>query len=195
MKTNLNTRTMAIQTSLRLVVAGFCLVTAAAAQAESIALEDFENDLAEAPAVKTGWESKSGEFSSASMQRSTTDVKRGAGAGEIKFDVKPGSWALVQKKYEGAEWLKRGPKAISFWLRASGAGKMTVELEESYTFKWRKDVPLTDTTWHFVKINLKEFQCDDKRDMSSADLVDVKFVFYAGTGKIFLDDIQFEFEE
>lgn len=170
-------------------------MAAAAMQAASVALEDFETDLVEAPAVKTGWESKAGEFSSAQITRSTTEVKRGAGSGQVVFEVKPGSWALVQKKFEGAEWLARGPKAISFWLRGSGAGNLTVEMEESYTYKWRKEIPLTDTAWHFVKINFKDFACADKKDISPPHLVDVKFVSLGGSATIFIDDVQIEFEE
>lgn len=180
---------------IRYAMAGVWLMAAAAMQAASVALEDFETDLVEAPAVKTGWESKAGEFSSAQITRSTTEVKRGAGSGQVVFEVKPGSWALVQKKFEGAEWLARGPKAISFWLRGSGAGNLTVEMEESYTYKWRKEIPLTDTAWHFVKINFKDFACADKKDISPPHLVDVKFVSLGGSATIFIDDVQIEFEE
>ena len=126
MKTNRLFRITVLEGFGRLGIATVCMMVAAAAPAASVAIEDFENDLIEAPAVKTGWESKAGEFSSASIVRTTANVKRGVGAGEITFEVKPGSWALVQKKYEGAEWLSRGPKAISFWLRGGGTGKMTV---------------------------------------------------------------------
>ena len=167
---------------------------ATGASEASVMIEDFEADLKKVPEVKTGWESNEGPSSKASLTR-VGDAKDGTGAGQIGFDVKPGSWALVQKKVEGAEWLNQKPKAVSFWLRGSGSGKMTVELEESYTYKWRKEVSLTDRTWHFVKINFKEFACDDKKEMSPADLVMVKFVSHGGSAKILVDDIQFEFEE
>jgi hypothetical protein len=184
-----------LETFAGFAVALLCAMAPAALPGASAAIEDFEAELQMAPAVKTGWESKGGEFSKASMARSVSNVKRGAGSGEITFEVKQGSWALVQKKVEGAAWLSQAPKAISFWVRGGGVGKMTVELEESYTFKWRKEVPLTDMEWHFVKLSFKEFACADKTDISPADLVAVKFVFYEGTSKILLDDIQIEFEE
>jgi hypothetical protein len=152
-------------------------------------IEDFEKELVKYPDEKTGC-----QFSTASIARSA-DVKNGVGAGEITFNVKPGSWALVQKKIEGSEWLGRGPKAISFWVKGGGSGNMTVELEESYTFKWRKEVPLTDKTWHQVKIRFKEFACGDKPVMSPADLVAVKFVCFDGSTKVLLDDVQIEFTE
>jgi hypothetical protein len=117
------------------------------------------------------------------------------GAGPIEFSVKPGGWALVQKKVEGSEWLARGPKAISFWLKGGGSGKMTVELEESYTFKWRKEIPLTSKDWSRVTIKFKEFFCEAKPAMSPADLVVVKFVCFDGTSKVLVDDIQVEFND
>jgi hypothetical protein len=166
-----------------------------AAETSGVILEDFETDLTHAPAVKTGWEANGGQFSTAKLQRVLTNAKSGTGAGEIEFSVKPGSWALVQKKVEGAEWLARGPKAISFWLKGGGAGKMTVELEESYTFKWRKEVPLANREWQRVTIPLKDFVCTDKPEMSVPDLVVVKFVCFDGATKVLLDDIQMEFAD
>lgn len=184
-----------IQTLAGFAVAAVCVMAPAQSPGASAAIEDFEAELLVAPAEKLGWESKGGELSKASLTRSTSNVKRGAGAGEIAYEVKAGSWALVQKKVEGAAWLSQAPKAISFWVRGGGGGKMTVELEESYTFKWRKEVPLTDTEWHYVKLTFKEFTCADKKDISPADLVAIKFVFYEGASKILLDDIQIEFDE
>jgi hypothetical protein len=166
-----------------------------ATESSGVVLEDFENDLVGVSTAKTGWESNGGQFSSAKLQRIVANAKNGTGAGEIDFSVKPGGWALVQKKVEGAEWLQRGPKAISFWLKGGGAGKMTVELEESYTFKWRKEVPLTNKEWQRVTIPFKDFVCTDKPEMSVPDLVVVKFVCFDGATKILLDDIQMEFSE
>lgn len=160
----------------------------------SAMIEDFETELAKAPAVQTGWESNGGQFSTATISR-VAEVKNGVGAGQIGFEVKPGSWALVQKKVQGADWLGRGPKAISFWLKGNGSGKMTVELEESYTFKWRKEVPLTGKNWQRVTIKFSEFTCTEKPAMSPADLVLVKFVCFDGTQKLLVDDIQVEFDE
>jgi hypothetical protein len=157
-------------------------------------IEDFELELTRVPDVKTGWESNGGPFSTATITR-IAEAKAGVGAGEVGFDVKPGGWALVQKKVEGADWLGRGPKAISFWLKGGGSGKMTVELEESYTFKWRKEVPLTGKDWQKVTIKFSEFACTEKPAMSPADLVAVKFVCFDGAQKLLLDDIQVEFNE
>lgn len=160
----------------------------------SAMIEDFEADLKKVPEAKTGWECNSGDFSTASIAR-VAEAKSGTGAGQLGFEVKPGGWALVQKKVEGADWLGRGPKAISFWVKGMGTGKMTVELEESYTFKWRKEVPLTGKDWHRVKIRFDEFTCTDKPAMSPADLVVIKFVCFDGNPKLLVDDIQVEFAE
>ena len=101
----------------------------------------------------------------------------------------------MQKKVEGAEWLGRGPRAISFWLKGGGTGKMTVELEESYTFKWRKEVLLTGKDWQRVRIKFSEFSCTEKPAMSPADLVVLKFVCFDGKPNVLVDDIQIEFGE
>lgn len=156
-----------------------------------VVVEDFEKELEKAPAVSTGWESNGGGGSTALVTR-IGDAKNGSGAGQVAFDVKPGGWALVQKKVEGAEWLSREPKAISFWLKGSGAGEMTVELEESYVFKWRKKIPLVDTNWHEVTIKFSEFGCDSKPEMNPSSLVVLKFVCFGGTANVVLDDIRIE---
>lgn len=184
----------------RLAVISFCSLALIQLIAQEepkppVVIEDFEAELTEAPAVKTGWESNGGSFSTAKITR-TTDVKNGVGAGQIVFDVKPSGWALVQKKIEGAEWLKMGPKAVSFWLKGGGAGSVTVELEESYRFKWRKEVSLADKSWHLVTLKFSEFLCPEKAEMMSvADLVAIKFVCFSGTPKFQVDDINVDFTE
>ena len=186
---------MRIKNWIGCAVAIFCVAAAVAASGANIMIEDFESELVLAPGVKTGWESNGGEFSTALLSRSMSDAKSGGGAGAIAFNVKPGSWALVQKKIEGAEWLTRGPKAISFWVKGEGTGKMTVELEESYTFKWRKEVPVIDKNWQHVTLNFTDFSCDDKPGMSVPDLVAFKFICFGGALKIRLDDIEIECAE
>lgn len=173
------------------IAAMFLAVSAMTAQGASVAIDDFETDLEKVSELRTGWEAKGSELSTATILK-ISDAQRGGGAGEVTFDVKPGGWALVQKKVGGSDWLKRQPKSISFWLKGGGAGKMEVELEESYTFKWRKEVPLTNKDWHLVTIKLSEFTCPDKKDMSPADLVVFKFVGLSGALKFVVDDIQVE---
>lgn len=166
-------------------VATLCTMAAMTASAASVAIEDFESESA------NNWESKGGEGSTASIIW-VKDAKRGGGAGQVTFNIKSGSWAQVQKKIAGAEWLKLEPKAISFWLKGEGAGEVTVELEESYTYKWRVKVPLVDKEWHLVTLKLGEFTCDDKPAMSVPDLVAIKFVGFGGAPKFWVDDVQVE---
>jgi len=175
-----------------LALAACCALAAGAACGATVMIEDFENELARAPAVKSGWETNGAPGSTASIIRNLADAKAGKASGEVALDVKAGGWALVQKKIEGEEWLSRQPRAISFWLKGGGSGEVTVELEESYAFKWRKKIPLTDVSWQRVTIQLSDFACDSKPQMNVSSLVVLKFVGLGGSPKFLVDDIQVE---
>jgi carbohydrate binding protein with CBM11 domain len=161
------------------------------APAANVVLEDFEGELQVAPAAQAGWESKGGDTSTAAISK-VADAKNGSGAAAIAFDVKSGSWALVQKKVEGADWLKSQPSSITFWVKGSGSGKLEVELEESYTFKWRAEVPLADKEWHQVTLKFTDFKCKEKPAISPPDIVAIKFACFGGAVNAVVDDIQIE---
>jgi hypothetical protein len=175
-----------------LILGASCIaVMTFAASAGSVPIENFEEELVLYPPELTGWEAKGDQFSTATIAKGP-EAKNGSGGGTLAFEVKPGAWALVQKKIEGAEWLKLSPNAISFWLKGSGVGSMEVELEESYTFNWRVTVSLTDREWHLVTIPLTDFKCPQKEGISVPDLVVLKFICRSGSPKISLDDIAVE---